>query len=30
LDVVEVSSSSLGDITSINSAQVIYDFLSMQ
>jgi agmatinase len=30
LDVVEVSSSSLGDITSINSAQVIYDFLSMK
>ena len=30
LDIVEVSSSSIGDITSINGAQVIYDFLSMQ
>jgi agmatinase len=30
LDVVEVSSSSIGDRTSINGAQVIYDFLSLQ
>lgn len=30
LDVVEVSSESIGDITSINAAKVIYDFLSLQ
>lgn len=30
LDVVEVSSNSFGDITSVNGAQVIYDFLCLQ
>ncbi len=30
LDVVEVSSNQIGDITSINAAQVIYDFLCLQ
>ncbi len=30
LDVVEVSSSCIGDITSINSAKIIYDFLCLQ
>lgn len=30
LDVVEVSSDSIGDITSINAAKVIYDFLCLQ
>lgn len=30
LDVVEVSSDSIGDITSINAAKVIYDYLSLQ
>lgn len=30
LDVVEVSARCMGDITSVNGAQVIYDFLSLQ
>lgn len=30
LDVVEVSSNSIGDITSVNGAQIIYDFLCLQ
>ena len=30
IDVVEVSSNTIGDTTSINAAKVIYDFLSLQ
>lgn len=30
LDVVEVASNEIGDVTSVNAAKVIYDFLSLQ